>query len=93
MPSHDNAEWDLPKDDEKVTTLFFTYVRSAAPFVLAPSPLFDSVCLAALNTGIPSVGPLPVPLTDSDSTAFRMFDPLSALLRSTQAHRSWIRSL
>eukprot|EP00955_Chlamydomonas_euryale_P062567 358413-Chlamydomonas_euryale.AAC.18 len=29
----------------------------------APSPLLDPFCLAAFNTGIPFVGPLPVTLT------------------------------
>eukprot|EP00955_Chlamydomonas_euryale_P019919 212566-Chlamydomonas_euryale.AAC.1 len=35
----------------------------AFPFVTAPSSLLDPLCLAALNTGIPPVGPLPVTLT------------------------------
>eukprot|EP00955_Chlamydomonas_euryale_P040775 351806-Chlamydomonas_euryale.AAC.3 len=35
-------------------------VRKGMPFVIAPSPLLHSLCLAALNTGIPFVSPLPV---------------------------------
>eukprot|EP00955_Chlamydomonas_euryale_P093568 364792-Chlamydomonas_euryale.AAC.15 len=38
-------------------------VRNGVPFVTAPSPLLDPLCLAALDTGIPFVGPLPVTLT------------------------------
>eukprot|EP00955_Chlamydomonas_euryale_P114514 366281-Chlamydomonas_euryale.AAC.13 len=36
---------------------------SGMPFQAAPSPLLDPLCLAALNTGVPFVGPLPVTLT------------------------------
>eukprot|EP00955_Chlamydomonas_euryale_P104117 365542-Chlamydomonas_euryale.AAC.3 len=39
-------------------------VRSAVPFVTAPSALLDPLCLAALNTGIPVMGALPVTLND-----------------------------
>eukprot|EP00955_Chlamydomonas_euryale_P070366 360740-Chlamydomonas_euryale.AAC.6 len=35
-------------------------LRSGVPFVTALSPLLDPLCLAALNAGIPFVGPLPV---------------------------------
>eukprot|EP00955_Chlamydomonas_euryale_P112581 366141-Chlamydomonas_euryale.AAC.4 len=41
-------------------------MRYGIPCVTAPSPLLDPRCLAALNTGIPFVGPLPATL-DSDS--------------------------
>eukprot|EP00955_Chlamydomonas_euryale_P075152 362231-Chlamydomonas_euryale.AAC.3 len=37
-------------------------VCDGVPFVTAPNPLLDPLCLAALNTGI-LVGPLHVPLT------------------------------
>eukprot|EP00955_Chlamydomonas_euryale_P080474 363428-Chlamydomonas_euryale.AAC.5 len=38
-------------------------VHSGVPFVTASSLLFDPRCIAALNTGKPFVGPLPVTLT------------------------------
>jgi len=38
-------------------------VRNGVPLVTAPSPLLDLLCLAALNTGIPFLGALPVTLT------------------------------
>eukprot|EP00955_Chlamydomonas_euryale_P038273 351055-Chlamydomonas_euryale.AAC.7 len=47
-------------------------VRSGLSFVTAPSPLLNLICLAALNTGIPFVGPLPVTLTLT-LTTMRMF--------------------
>eukprot|EP00955_Chlamydomonas_euryale_P020098 213604-Chlamydomonas_euryale.AAC.41 len=37
--------------------------HSGVPFVTVPSPLFDPLWTAALNTGIPLVGMLPVTLT------------------------------
>eukprot|EP00955_Chlamydomonas_euryale_P073663 361808-Chlamydomonas_euryale.AAC.15 len=41
--------------------------QSGMPFVTAPSPLRDPLCFAALNTGIPFVGPLPVTLAHHQS--------------------------
>eukprot|EP00955_Chlamydomonas_euryale_P072708 361489-Chlamydomonas_euryale.AAC.1 len=38
-------------------------VRNGLPFVTAPSPLLDPLCLALLNTGIPFAVPLLVSLT------------------------------
>eukprot|EP00955_Chlamydomonas_euryale_P058887 357233-Chlamydomonas_euryale.AAC.15 len=38
-------------------------VRSGVPVVAAPRPLLDPLRLAALNTGIPCMGPLPKTLT------------------------------
>eukprot|EP00955_Chlamydomonas_euryale_P042608 352371-Chlamydomonas_euryale.AAC.4 len=38
-------------------------MRNGVPFVTAPYPLLDPLCLAALNTGISFVGPLPATLT------------------------------
>eukprot|EP00955_Chlamydomonas_euryale_P082624 363749-Chlamydomonas_euryale.AAC.9 len=39
--------------------------QHGVPFVTAPCPLFDALCLAALNTGIPCMGPLPATPTPS----------------------------
>eukprot|EP00955_Chlamydomonas_euryale_P007579 80333-Chlamydomonas_euryale.AAC.1 len=44
-------------------------VRNGVTFVTAPSPLLDPLCLAALNTGIPFLGPLPVTLTLADAAS------------------------
>eukprot|EP00955_Chlamydomonas_euryale_P018388 195529-Chlamydomonas_euryale.AAC.3 len=38
-------------------------MHNGVPFVTAPYPLLDPLCLATLNTDIPFVGPLPVTLT------------------------------
>eukprot|EP00955_Chlamydomonas_euryale_P071757 361190-Chlamydomonas_euryale.AAC.3 len=38
-------------------------VHNGLPFVTAPYPLLDPLCLAALNTCLPFVGPLPATLT------------------------------
>eukprot|EP00955_Chlamydomonas_euryale_P007693 81641-Chlamydomonas_euryale.AAC.22 len=44
-------------------------LHRGVPYVTAPNPLLDPSRLAALNTGIPFVRPLPVTLTLTSSTS------------------------
>eukprot|EP00955_Chlamydomonas_euryale_P041584 352035-Chlamydomonas_euryale.AAC.1 len=58
-------------------------INNGVPFVIVPSALLNPLCLAALNTGIPFMRPLPVTLTLTLTSHFPALQHLQLGRRAT----------